>query len=103
MNDRGKTAVALRADRILLGRVRKVLLDEVPTERCIGRGRTSSRRVERRSEPVVTDAGGIVLVDEAAEERCGVRSDTTPRVSLLGAGDGLTPGGNHAFADAFVE
>ena len=103
MNDRGKTAVSFRADRVLLGRVRQVLVDEVATERCVGRGRARCRRVERRAEPVVADAGGIVLVDEPAEERRGVGSDTTPRVRLLGAGDGLTPCCDHAFADAFVE
>ena len=104
VNDRARRRVALGADRVLLGRVRQVLLDEVPTERRVRRGRARGRR-RRASDrsPSSTEVGGIVLVDEAVEERRGVRSDTTPRVGLLGAGDGLTPCGDDALADALVE
>ena len=78
--------VALAPDRIVLGRVRRVLLHEEAAERGVGLGGVR-RAPSSRDAARLVDARRVVLVDQREEERGRVAS-RPPQISSL---DGRRP------------
>ena len=95
--------VALASHRVRLGRMGRVLADEVATECAVGTRRPVGELREPSAERGVVRARRLVLVDQRQEERPGRPVEPTPRVGLLRARHGLSAGRHDALPDAFGE